>query len=625
LRIGFWSLACVTWSARVAAQGDDDGSGVTRPAGLPWDDARIVSELGGSANGLHQYTFRRMSEDQIAWMDMNPFALFDLGYITRLDADLGEVWRQLVPLMLTTTGGGEPVTVYFRRREGRSKPLPPHAMRTHHSRDLTVTRLLQKGGFPTGNAGDHKDGLLDAKEAYTDLWYGELLHQLGMLSTRGLLAVKSRNVQRNAAGAAPAGILVRFNEFPRLAEPEGFQNNYMDRMLDAVRYDHPLIVSGLQELNVLQKNWFLALMNEAQLKDQWILHGSYLFEENRSASLIDFGTMAALWEPNPAVSLGHSSYGQELSESGEIASTAMGYPNRNVPAALRDVTIRGKKVFDQVFYSTFAFHQLRRLGLTDDQILASYTEETLPGSNFRFRLASDELLAVARAVTEIDKQVWHAGETFTADWSDGKSKRTNERVLVNTRKLWRNIATSGIAQSAAPTAAEIDALLTASFFGTHMAPGGDPAQILAMLKTDQGKYDYLVRMTRLIVAHCHDVFAAALRDPGVGTRAGYYATEQRIPSRDKVGRMAERWLADGGTFGREFKESIESLLPAGGPVQERRRAHLARPPQVPRQPPVAALRRLNLPCVNAERHPNPPHPVVAPGAAEGAPAAVGNP
>src|SRR5688572_29942914 len=94
------------------------------------DDYKIVDELNGSRKGLNEFNFRRMSKEQLGWMDMNPYALFDLGYIDSLKADLSQVHESMVPLMLSTGGNGETVKTYFRTREGRAKPLPPHYMRT---------------------------------------------------------------------------------------------------------------------------------------------------------------------------------------------------------------------------------------------------------------------------------------------------------------------------------------------------------------------------------------------------------------------------------------------------------------------------------------------------------------
>ena len=566
----------------------------------PWTDSSVVDELGGSRNGLNEFVFLQMTPDQLGWMDMNPYALFDLGYIDSIGLngpkpDLARVYLQLVPLMLSTTGNGPAVRTYFRTREGRAKPLAPQYMKTLHSQELSVTRMLQKGGLPTGAPGGHKDGLLDLPEAYGDMIWGELLHQNGAFSTRGLLAVKQAGVRRNlpTGPGLEAGIMVRFNEFPRLREPHGWHGNYQDQMISFIRYDHPLFGSGIETLDPKQENWLVALHNEALLKDLWILHGSYTFDENRSASLIDFGTTSALYEPNPFATLGYTSYSAEIAESGFNAVERMGNAGRDVPDALRFVKVRGKPLFDQVFLSSYSFLQLRRLGLSDEQILAAFPIEEVPGTRFSLHVASESSQQFARAILEIDKQTLHSLAGFTVDGNDAKSLYTNERVLVNSRKLLREILNSRIFEHGEPGLPELRALIKASFFGTHSA-SRDPDQIMALLDRDPGKRDYLVAKVREVVSYVRSNFGETIRKDYAVTvrRAKIYPTEQNLPSRREVYDLAWKWANNPGQFGEEFVPFIEARVPKEGPVAAARAHHFKARGEVPRTPPKEEFRKL---------------------------------
>lgn len=566
------------------------------------DDSMLVDAFGGSRVGLYEFTYKRMTPEHLGWADMNPYALFDLGYTRRMTDDPGKVWPSLVDLMITTGGSGEAVKTYFRPREGRAKPLAPHYMRSFMSGETTVTRLLQKGGFPTGVAGGHKDGLLDLSEAYGDMIWGELLHQLGMLSTRGLLAVREMGVRRFLPGGPglDAGIMVRFAELPRLREPGGW-GSYMDAMLETVRYEHPLFVEGMHTMTPAQINWLLALHNESLLKDHWILHGSYTFDENRSAALIDFGTTSALSEPNPKASLGYTSYEMEISESSLVAAERMGDSGRDVPEEFRNVKVRGRSLFNSVFLSTYAFQQMRRLGLTDAQILEHFTTETVPGTQFKLKFANDKALAFAQAILEVDKQTMHSYEAFTVDPQDGKSVRTNERVLVNSRKLLRAIL-EGRAFDRPAGQAEIRTLLGASYFGTHGGAGGSE-HIHQLLAGDPGKETYLYEKVREIAEFCGQSLGNQLRGNHAGalTRAKAYSVTQTLPSRQEVVAQAWKWANENGSFGKEFKEWIEARLPQSGPEAERRKAHYGAESKTPQEAPREYFKELYSGCKNTGR------------------------
>jgi hypothetical protein len=566
------------------------------------DDRELADAFGGSRIGLYEFTYRRMTADHLGWADMNPYALFDLGYTRHMTDDPGRVWPSLVDLMLTTGGSGEAVKTYFRPREGRAKPLSPHYMRGFMAAETTVTRLLQKGGFPTGVAGGHKDGLLDLSEAYGDMIWGELLHQLGMLSTRGLLAVRETGVRRFLPGGPglDAGIMVRFGELPRLREPGGW-GSYMDAMLETVRYEHPLFVEGLHTMTPAQINWLLALHNEALLKDHWILHGSYTFDENRSAALIDFGTTSALSEPNPKATLGYTSYEMEINESARVAAERMGDPGRDVPAEFREVKVRGRSLFNSVFLSTYAFQQMRRLGLTDAQILEHFTTETVPGSQFKLKFASDKALAFAEAILEVDKQTMHSFETFTVDSHDAKSAKINDRVLVNSRKLLRAILESRAFERPAGEG-EIRKLLGESYFGTHGGAGGSE-HIHQLLAGDPGKQTYLYQKVREIAEFCGQSLGQQLRSDHAGavTRAKNYSVTQNLPSRQEVVAQAWKWANESGSFGREFKAWIEARLPQAGPEAERRKAHYGGESKTPLEPPREYFKALYSGCKNTGR------------------------
>jgi hypothetical protein len=548
---------------------------LTKALAQQFDDYQIVDSLGGNRDGLYEFSYHRTTPDLLGPMDVNPYVLFDMGLIPTLNADSSQVSNELASQLLITYGNGELVKTYFRQREGRAKPLAPRVIQTFSSGQPMIVRGMQKGGFFTQKAGGHKDGLLDLSEAYGDMIWGEVLHQNGALTTRGMLAARQNGVKRNMeyGQGLDAGIIERIGELPRLREPGGWFNNYQDRMLSTVRYQHPLIIGGLQTLDPKQLNWFLALHNEALLKDLWVLHGSYTFDENRSAALIDFGTTSALWEPNPKASLGYTSYEQEIAESANHAAERMGDDGRSVPTELRTVKVRGLTLFNNVYWSSYAFFQLRRVGLSDAQILKHFTRERVPGTQFDFYFADDATLAFARNIAEIDKQTMYSPEPYTVDWQDQKSVSTHDRVIVNTRKLLRNIVETGLLRIEQPTSVELQAAIKMSLFGTQAS---QPDQIMGYLNADTGKGQYVFAKVNEVVHYFKTALQTQIDSDrlAVSKRALAYPIEQTMPYRRQVMDMAWHWANNPGTFAKEFVPWIEARSPSQGPVAEQRLAHL---------------------------------------------------
>jgi hypothetical protein len=468
---------------------------------------------------------------------LNPYAAFDLGMSPSAAAPLALSW------LVHSAPPDEPGAQMAVRlaRDGRAvyrgfaaarSPFQPQA-------PPMLQRVLQKGDLATGVPGSHNDGQVTAAETLREMVYSEILHRNGVDTSRILLGATVPGSRRLLADNDPAdraaGVELRLGERPRFIDgqaPPYF--NLLSRQSPS--WSNPLIVSGLQNVPADRRARVVATIGEGIVKDLWGLHGS-LTAENRGEAAIDFGTFSFLSEPNPGAAVfgGDTPYLDEIRFSEETP--------------------------DSFFLDTFAFRQLERAGLPDDEILATYFErhvEHFSGGDFVSYRAKPPGLALARAIADLDafSESAPGGEPFQAD--HGGRERTEYRVAFNTRELLREMVLGSDAPyaSAALSDAQARRLLDGALSPVFHRENPLDGRLGHMRESRYADVRAIQQALHLaapyIAAHPDQVRATAEAHP----------IAQTLPRRDEVERQAQSWLADPARFPEGFRHYVEQFDPA---------------------------------------------------------------
>ena len=469
---------------------------------------------------------------------VNPFVAHDMGLSPKLNQIPTTDYRNIMSWFVHTSLAGRQVERTWRDGRAVYAGYVP-VMTFQGGNGPSLQRVTQKGDLTTGQEGGHSDGKMDAVEALVEMVYGEILHRHGVYTTRGLAAARVRGDHRSIEGngqTAEAGAELRIGDRSRFLDETRVPSYFkvMDRSVPD--WGHPLIVSGLGTLNTHDRARLIDSVNMGIIKDLWGLHGSFN-NENRAEAASDLATFSFLREPNPFASVpgGTGPYSDEIK-----AANAS-------PRSL--------------FYDTFAFHQLRRLGLPDSVILEHFFEkksEGNPAHPLVLYRAKPQTLEMAKAISILEGQDGGLVDSlpnapFKAD--ERKQEGTEYRVIFNTRRLLRELI------------AEPDKLRNG-----HPLSDADIRGLLdtALNPDFQGKNPMDGKLS-ILRSHCYQsvrTIESALRlasdyitdhKSEIQHRQNEYPIEQTLPARHQVFEKAEAWLRDPMSFGPDFIRYIENF------------------------------------------------------------------
>ena len=544
-------------------------------------DSPLARGLGEDRNALWIGPFRkhyRLPAHEVGYLNLNPFAAMDARMIPNLKADLGAASALLQGSFYTAypdgPGGshGDALPVFRRFREGRAAPLGFMSFNTTFSEVPTISRIIQKGGLATGRAGHHSDGLVDLEEGYVEMVVGELLNSRGILSTRGVAVGHVPELRHLEGGEGrPSGVVLRFMEFPRFQDDQSARN-IADRTLEFLHYDHPLLSGDLSKVDTTSANWIIGLIQEAALKDLWVLHGSLSTEksQNRSAGLVDFGTLSPLIEPNSEAKISwFTSYGTEIQGDHQFRGS------RTVRAEAWDIIHKPvPEIYDRLFDSNFAFYQLRRTGLTDQAILENFAEKEIPGiesGKLKFRIADEETQKLSRTIVDIDGYKIRSQMEFRPDYEDPAAHGTYFRVMVNSRKLLKALADPKIYRRPELSDAEIADVIRACINTYTLGDAND----VWNNKANSAMRAELTEKVRFMHSYFHQRLAKHFdADPaGSAERRTWYPVEQDLPSREVLRGKIRDWISNPKKFVPEFVQFVIDQSPKGGPEREKWARH----------------------------------------------------
>lgn len=503
---------------------------------------------------------------------VNPLLAFEMGLTASPRSVPEPVYRELLGWLVHARedGTGEAESVRL-PRDGRAIYTGYTALvSAQGALRPQLARVGQIGDLETGRYGAHLDGHLDAVEAIQLMVVGEILHRHGVYTSRGLLAARIRNTRRRIAvhipDAAPAGVALRVGDRPRYVDRT--RGTYFDALSRAAPdWGHPLVVEGLDRLPPERRRRIVSSVSEAILKDLWALHGS-LTNENSSEAVVDLGTFAFLYEPNPYAT---------------IVGGATHY---------QDEVRRGIETEGGLFLDAFAFHQLRRVGLPDDAILSLFfvkAREATGQGDFVFFRARPETLAFAAGILALEQLVEASpGNDFQTDEWD--RSRTYYRVVLHTRKLLRALVESPRGYLGKPSLSDSDL--------------GDLVDevISPLFARENPLFHRLAHVRPRHYQSLRDVHAGlaraapylALHRDEVARRARDYPLHQHLPARSSILRAAEGWLRDPFSFLPGFVDWIDGLDPVSS--RDRWREFYRAPVALPHDP----ARALFLRAVEAE-------------------------
>ena len=383
---------------------------------------------------------------------INPFVYFDMGLLSNLDEKIEIENTQNIQNRISLRRRSklismpEDITVFVKLGNVNTIRLGWLLYKSYHSKTAFPVQIEQVGNIDEDDQTYDPLDLTPQTVLYRQL-VGEILHQNGMLAMRFL---GSGIVQDQDKKSTP--YYFKLLDLPKSADPSNQDYGVFSESL--VKWNHPLTDGNIQILPVFQRRKLLSVMNQAILKNLWGYHGAWIGDSDFSSSLTNYDNIAFLPEPNPRVyKEGFFDYVQEI----RTVSLDKG--------SLLNNQIRYK----DVFLSTFAFHQLRRMGLYDKDILRHFIRVSynLGKDHFSFYVGKPHIRLFAARILAIDRQTLDVPGNYLSPFNEqnnNKKLRIYDRVVLNTRELLFQLVNRNTFLKSKLTDPELEEIIDVSLF-----------------------------------------------------------------------------------------------------------------------------------------------------------------